>query len=87
MNVDLCAAFHAALHGVASPTRSRLDPDEERIFVQFPAEWLRNPQSPTCGVTRSTCRGMPRKLLDAMLALRNRDDLPRAGPARRANEG
>jgi hypothetical protein len=47
MNVDLCAAFHAALHGVASPTRSRLDPDEERIFVQFPAEWLRNPQSPT----------------------------------------
>ena len=45
MNVDLCAALYAAMDGQASPSRVRLDPGEERIFVQFPAEWLRNPQS------------------------------------------
>jgi len=71
MNVDLCAAFHAAMHGVASPTRSRLDAGEERIFVQFPAEWLRNPQSPWLRRHPVDVPWDDPELLDAMLALRN----------------
>ena len=70
MNVDLCAAFHAAMHGAPSPTRSRLDAGEERMFVQFPAEWLRNPES---GWLRQYPVDIPwddPELLDAMLALR-----------------
>jgi hypothetical protein len=45
MNVDLCAALAAAMRGVSSPSRAGLDPGDERVFVQFPGEWLRDPQS------------------------------------------
>jgi D-alanine-D-alanine ligase-like ATP-grasp enzyme len=45
MNVDLCAALHAALHERPVPTRAALDPAEERVYVQFPGEWLRDPSS------------------------------------------
>ena len=71
MNVDLCAALHAAMHGVDSPSRSRLDSGEERIFVQFPAEWLRNPQSPWLRRHPVDVPWDDPELLDAMLALRN----------------
>jgi hypothetical protein len=71
LDVDLCAALHAALQGTPPPTRGQLDPGEERVFVQFPAEWLRNPNS-------RWLRGYPvdvpwddPDLLDAMLTLRN----------------
>ena len=70
MNVDLFAAFHAAMHGLPVPTRARLDPGEEHLLVQFPAEWLRNPQSRWL---REHPVDMPwddPELLDAMLALR-----------------
>jgi hypothetical protein len=71
MNVDLCAAFHAAMHDVVSPTRSALDVGEERIFVQFPAEWLRDPQSPWLRRHPVDVPWDDPELLDAMLALRN----------------
>jgi biotin carboxylase len=45
LNVDLCAALYAAINGIESPTRSSLDAGEERVFVQFPGEWLRDPKS------------------------------------------
>ena len=45
MNVDLCAALTAAMRGVPSPSRAGLDPGDERVFVHFPGEWLRDPQS------------------------------------------
>ncbi|MGH8316234.1 MAG: hypothetical protein ACRETU_13910 [Steroidobacterales bacterium] len=44
-NVDHCAALHAALHGLPSPTRADLDPAEEHLSVRFPQEWLRDPES------------------------------------------
>jgi hypothetical protein len=71
MNVDLCTAFHAAMQDVASPTRSRLDPGEERIFVQFPGEWLRDPQSPWLRRHPVDVPWDDPELLDAMLALRS----------------
>jgi len=71
MNVDLCAALHAAMHDGISPSRSRLDEGEERIFVQFPAEWLRNPQSPWLRRHPVDVPWDDPELLDAMLALRN----------------
>lgn len=70
LRVDLCAALAAALRGVPSPTRSGLDPGEERIFVQFPGEWLRDP---TSRWLRQYPVDMPwddPELLEAMLALR-----------------
>ena len=72
MNVDLCAALHAAMRRRGRRrTRSRLDSGEERIFVQFPAEWLRNPQSPWLRRHPVDVPWDDPELLDAMLALRN----------------
>jgi carbamoyl-phosphate synthase large subunit len=71
MNVDLCAALYAAMHDGISPSRSRLDTGEERIFVQFPAEWLRNPQSAWLRRHPVDVPWDDPELLDAMLALRN----------------
>ena len=45
-NVDLCAALFSALAGTASTSRTALDAEEEGIIVNFPQEWLRDPQSP-----------------------------------------
>ena len=75
MNVDLCAALAAAIRGTPSPSRPGLDPGEERVFVHFPGEWLRDPQSKWL---RQYPVDMPwddPELLDVMLAL------PRKGAA------
>jgi hypothetical protein len=67
----MAAALHAALHDPPSPTGAGLDAGEERIFVQFPGEWLRDPASPWL---RKYPVDMPwddPELLEAMLALRN----------------
>ncbi len=45
IGVDLCAALRAALDDAPSPSRTDLDPGEERILVHFPQEWLRDPGS------------------------------------------
>ena len=70
MNVDLCAALAAAMNGVASPSRAGLDPGEERVFVQFPGEWLRDAQSQWLRKYPVDIPWDDPELLDAMLALR-----------------
>lgn len=45
IEVDPCAALHAALHGVATTTRPELDLGEEHLCALFPAEWHRDPHS------------------------------------------
>jgi predicted ATP-grasp superfamily ATP-dependent carboligase len=69
INVDLCAALAAAMRDSPSPSRAGLDLGEERVFVHFPGEWLRDPQSKWL---RQHPVDMPwddPELLDAMLAL------------------
>jgi Carbamoyl-phosphate synthase L chain, ATP binding domain len=44
--VDLCAALHAALNGLPSPSRTDLEEAEQGIRCSFPQEWLRDPTSP-----------------------------------------
>lgn len=70
MNVDLCAALHAAMHDAPMPTRSGLDPGEERIFVLFPGEWLRDPASQWLRRYPVDVPWDDPQLLEAMLALR-----------------
>lgn len=71
MNVDLCAALYAAVQQGASATRPGLDPGEERIFVQFPGEWLRDPASRWLRKHPVDVPWDDPELLEAMLALRN----------------
>jgi predicted ATP-grasp superfamily ATP-dependent carboligase len=71
MNVDLCAALHAALHDAPSPTRAGLEPGEERVCVQFPGEWLRDPASRWLRQSPVDVPWDDPELLEAMLALRN----------------
>jgi biotin carboxylase len=80
MNVDLCAAFYAALRGLPSPRRAGLDAGEEHVFVPFPAEWLRDPRSRWL---REHPVDMPwddPELLDAMLALHRAQSATPASP-------
>lgn len=70
MNVDLCAALHAAMHDVPLATRGGLDAGEERVFVQFPAEWLRDPGSRWLRQYPVDIPWDDPELLEAMLGLR-----------------
>ena len=70
MNVDLCAALRAAMHGQPLPTRAGLDPNEEHIFVPFPAEWLRDARSRWLRDHPVDVPWDDPELLEAMLALR-----------------
>lgn len=70
MDVDLCAALYAALRDLPSPSRSGLDVGEERVFVQFPAEWLRNPESRWLRQYPVDIPWDDPELLEAMLAMR-----------------
>lgn len=45
MNMSSGAALLAASEGSPSTLRVRLDDGEERVYVSFPLEWLRDPQS------------------------------------------
>ena len=71
LKVDLCAALHAAMHDAPMPTRSALDAGEERVFVQFPAEWFRDPASRWLRRYPVDVPWDDPELLEAMLALRN----------------
>ena len=72
INVDLCAAFHAAMNGQPLPTRDGLGPDEEHIFVQFPAEWLRDSHSRWLRDYPVDVPWDDPQLLEAMLAMRRK---------------
>ncbi len=45
IDVDSGVMLFAAVEGRPSNTRTRLDDGEERVFVSFPHEWLRDPAS------------------------------------------
>ena len=70
LGVDLCAALRAAMRGEPMPTRSGMDPGEERILVAFPGEWLRDPASPWLRKHPVDIPWDDPGLLEAMLALR-----------------
>jgi hypothetical protein len=55
---------------VPSPSRAGLDPGDERVFVQFPGEWLRDPQSRWLRQYPVDVPWDDPDLLDAMLTLR-----------------
>jgi hypothetical protein len=71
IDVATGAALLAALQGMPSPTRSRLDDGEERIFVSFPHEWLRDPESRYLREFPVDVPWDEPELIEAMLAMRN----------------
>jgi hypothetical protein len=70
INADHWAALAAALQGLAPPTRSDLDIGEEHVAVDFPQEWLRDPQSRWLSEYPVDVPWEEPRLLEAMLALR-----------------
>ncbi|HKU87521.1 MAG TPA: hypothetical protein VJV77_14400, partial [Casimicrobiaceae bacterium] len=70
LNVDLCAALAAAMRDMPSASRAGLDPGYERVFVHFPGEWLRDPQSKWLRKYSVDVPWDDPELLDAMLTLR-----------------
>jgi predicted ATP-grasp superfamily ATP-dependent carboligase len=70
INADHWTALHAKLQGVASPTRSDLDAGEEHVAVDFPQEWLRDPQSRWLREYPVDLPWDEPKLVEAMLAVR-----------------
>jgi len=73
VGVDLCAALHAALHGLPVDARTDLDPGEGRTFAHFPQEWLRDPNSPHLREYPVDAPWDDPELFEAMLALRKAD--------------
>ena len=71
INVATGAAFFAALQGKPLNTRARLDDDEERIFVSFPHEWLRDPESRYLRDYPVDVPWDEPELIEAMLAMRH----------------
>ena len=71
INVGAGAALFAAVEGVPSKSRSRLDDGEERIFVSFPHEWLRDPQSEYLRNYPVDVPWDEPELIEAMLAMRH----------------
>ena len=68
MSVDLCVALAAAMRDAPSQSRAGLDPGEQRVFVHFPGEWLRDPQSRWLRQHPVDVPWDDPELLDAMLA-------------------
>jgi len=71
MRVDHWAALHSTLAGTAIRTRADLDPNEEHVCVNFPQEWLRDPESRWLREYPVDVPWDEPKLMKAMLALRN----------------
>ena len=71
IDVGAGAALFAAVEGVPSKSRTRLDDGEERIFVSFPHEWLRDPQSEYLRKYPVDVPWDEPELIEAMLALRH----------------
>lgn len=71
LNVDMCAALHAALNGLPSPSRSDLDEGESGVRPNFPQEWLRDPNSRYLRDYPVDVPWEDPELIEAMLALRH----------------
>jgi hypothetical protein len=65
------AALAAALGGTARPLRTRLDDNEEHVYVSFPHEWLRDPGSVYLRDHPVDVPWDEPELMAAMLALRS----------------
>ena len=65
------AALLAAAQGRPAPVRERLDAGEEHVYVSFPHEWLRNPESPALTRYPVDVPWDEPALTEAMLALRH----------------
>ena len=59
------------MEGTPLPTRKRLDDGEERVFVSFPHEWLRDPTSDYLRRLPVDVPWDEPELLEAMLAMRH----------------
>jgi hypothetical protein len=73
VDVDLCAALHAEMRGVAWEGRRDLAPGEERIVARFPQEWLRDPASEWLRRYPVDAPWDEPDLMSAMLAMRGAD--------------
>jgi hypothetical protein len=71
IDVDLCAALHAAINGEGSTSRTRLAPGEEHVIAHFPQEWLRDPASAFLRQCRVDVPWNDRDLLIALAAERH----------------
>jgi hypothetical protein len=71
IDIDLCAALHAAINGQPPSGRRDLDPGEEHMITHFPQEWLRDPQSRYLRDFRIDAPWDDPEVMEAMLALRN----------------
>ena len=65
------AALRAAVGASPVTARARLDADEEHVYVSFPHEWLRDPQSPYLQQYPVDVPWDDPELIEAMLALRH----------------
>ncbi len=71
VDVSTGAALLAAVEGRPSTTRTRLDDGEERVFVNFPHEWLRDPESSRLRDGPVDVPWDEPELIEAMLAMRH----------------
>jgi hypothetical protein len=71
LGVDVCAALHAAVSGLPSPTRADLDEGETGIRCSFPQEWLRDPNSEWLRRYPADVPWDEPQLILAMLAMRS----------------
>jgi carbamoyl-phosphate synthase large subunit len=69
--IDLGAALRAFLDGRPSPSRLRLDDGEEHLSVNFPQEWLRDPDSPHLREYPVDVPWDDPELIEAFLAMRH----------------
>lgn len=71
INVGTGAALLAAVEGKPMSTRARLDDGEEHVFVSFPHEWLRDPESAYLRDYPVDVPWEEPELIEAMLAMRS----------------
>jgi predicted ATP-grasp superfamily ATP-dependent carboligase len=69
VDVDLCAALHAALRGDPPPGRGDLIEGEEHVIAHFPQEWLRDPTSRYLEACPVDLPWDDPELLEAMVAM------------------
>jgi hypothetical protein len=71
IGVDLCAALHGALTGVPSTSGTDLGERDESIRVNFPQEWLRDPESTWLRDYPVDVPWDEPELIEAMVAMRH----------------
>lgn len=71
VGVDLCAALYAALHGLPSESGSDLRDGDEYIRVNFPQEWLRDPDSAWLRDYPADVPWDEPELIEALVAMRH----------------